>query len=553
MTVYLVGAGPGDPGLITRRGAQVLAQADVVVIDRLAEAALLDLARGDVEVIDVGKRPGGGAQQDEINALLVERGRAGQTVVRLKGGDPFVFGRGGEEALALQEAGVDFEVVPGVTAAVAVPAYAGVPVTHRGVSAAFTVVTGHPHRAIDGDIDIEALARLGGTIVVLMGVARRAEIAARLIEAGMGGDTPVLAVRWGTRAEQFSVRTTLADLGQAPVEAPATIVIGAVAGLDLAWFGGGDHTAALASGQDLASGQGRRPSRAGPLSGWRVVVTRSASQAPGLSRRLKAAGADPVEVALVDLVDPADGGIELAQAARRAGSYDWVVFTSGYAVERFITHLVDARGFGLARVAAVGPGTARVLAEFGVRADLVPERFVAEELVAAFPDPGPGGGRVLVPCSARSRPALAQGLKDKGWAVQVVHAYQPVPVALGPAQVDQIKHAQAVTLTSASGAHALADALDTLGWSPWPEGERNETSVFQPAIGAHLEPAEAQLGTVEAQPRTEAAQFGPGLVCIGPLTAQAATQRCLPVTAMAQVHTLDGLVEALVSLRKLSL
>ena len=237
MTVYLVGAGPGDPGLVTVRGAELLQRADVVVYDRLAAAALLELAPESAERISVGKTPGhDSTPQEAINALLVEKGRAGLTVVRLKGGDPFLFGRGGEEAQALRDAGVPFEVVPGVPALSAVPAYAGVPVTHRGVSKAVTVVTGQSNPWAAPDTDWEAVARLGGTVVLYMSVAYLAEIAQRLLDGGMDPSTPVTAITSGTRPEQVVVRTTLGGLGAAPIEPPATIVIGAVAALDLAWF-----------------------------------------------------------------------------------------------------------------------------------------------------------------------------------------------------------------------------------------------------------------------------------------------------------------------------
>jgi uroporphyrin-III C-methyltransferase len=232
MTVHLVGAGPGDPELLTVKAARLIAQADVIVHDRLADAAIFALARPDAELIDVGKVPGRPTPQETINALLVHLAHQGLEVVRLKGGDPFVFGRGGEEALALLEAGVAFTVVPGITSAVAVPAAAGVPVTHRGVSASFTVVTGHRQRGEEA-VNWEALARVGGTLVVLMGVAERGTIAARLMAGGLPGSTPVAAVTWGTRAEQRTARTTLAELAATPIEAPATIVIGAVAALEL--------------------------------------------------------------------------------------------------------------------------------------------------------------------------------------------------------------------------------------------------------------------------------------------------------------------------------
>lgn len=232
MTVHLVGAGPGGPDLLTVRAARLLADAEVVVYDALADPSILELAPG-AEHIDVGKRPGRPVPQAVINALLVHLGASGREVVRLKGGDPFVFGRGGEEALALAEGQVPFTVTPGVSSAVAAPAAAGVPVTHRGLAGAFTVVTGHRQVGAETGTDWEALARVGGTIVVLMGVAERASIAARLLAGGLAPDTPVAAVTWGTRADQTVVRTRLADLGTVAVASPATIVIGAVAALDL--------------------------------------------------------------------------------------------------------------------------------------------------------------------------------------------------------------------------------------------------------------------------------------------------------------------------------
>ena len=401
MTVYLVGAGPGDPGLLTVRGAEVLGRADVVVHDRLAEASLLDLAPPAAECIDVGKSPGGPVHQDAINALLVERGAAGQEVVRLKGGDPFVFGRGGEEAAALLAAGVPFEVVPGVSSAVGVPAYAGVPVTHRGLSTSFTVVTGHSRHAVDHDINWEGLAKVGDTLVVLMGVAHRAEIAARLMAGGLAPSTPVAAVRWGTRPDQRTVRTTLADLHRCELEPPVTLVIGKVAGLDLRWF------------------------ESRPLFGRRVVVTRARHQAPALSDRLRRVGAEPVEVPTVEIADPDDGGTALRHAARQVRRFDWVCFTSTNAVDRFLACLPDSRAFGAyTRVAAVGPGTAAALAAAGIVADLVPERSLAEGLVAAFPA---GPGLALLPQAAGARDVLARGLEAKGWAVEVVHGLPHPP------------------------------------------------------------------------------------------------------------------------------
>jgi uroporphyrin-III C-methyltransferase len=237
MTVYLVGAGPGDPGLLTVKGAEVLARADVVIYDRLSVASLLELAPAAAERISVGKARGRApVPQAEINALLVDRGRAGQTVVRLKGGDPFVFARGGEEAAALLAAGVPFEVVPGISSAIAVPAYAGIPVTMRHTALSFTVVTGHEDPAGNDEVEWEAIARVGGTIVVLMGAARIGRVAERLLAGGLAPETPVASIHWGTRREQQVTRATLATIGSYELAAPSTVVIGAVAALDLAWF-----------------------------------------------------------------------------------------------------------------------------------------------------------------------------------------------------------------------------------------------------------------------------------------------------------------------------
>jgi uroporphyrinogen III methyltransferase/synthase len=479
VTVYLVGAGPGDPGLLTVRGAAVLAGADVVVHDRLVEPALLELAPEGAEIVNVGKSPGCSIAQEEINALLVERGKAGREVVRLKGGDPFVLGRGGEEALALLEAGVPFEVVPGVTAAVAVPAYAGIPVTHRGRASSFTVVAGHS-RGLDRDVDWAALARAGGTIVVLMGVTHRAEIARRLLTAGLDPATPVAAVAWGTRPSQRSTRTTLAGLGQVDLEPPATIVIGQVAGLDLGWFE-------------------RRP-----LFGCRVVVTRSREQASSLVERLRALGAEAIELPSIRLAEPADGGVALREAAARAGSYDWVVFTSANAVGRFLALLRDARDLASARLAAIGPGTAAALARRNLVADLVPDRFVAESLLEAFPPPPPGGGRVLLPRAATARDVLPEGLRARGWDLDVVEAYRTEAVRPTEEMRAAARPADAITFTASS---TVTGYVESMGRDAVP----------------------------------------PLVACIGPVTARTAREHGLAVDVVAEVHTIDGLIDALVA------
>ncbi len=477
MTVYLVGAGPGDPGLLTRRGAELLARADVVLYDRLSVASLLDLAPAEAERISVGKTPrGSSTPQDEINRLLVEHGLSGREVVRLKGGDPFVFARGGEEALALAAAGVPFEVVPGISAAIAAPAYAGVPVTHRGVSTSFTVVTGHEDPWASSGTDWDAVARIGGTIVVMMGVATRGEIARRLIAGGRDPATPVMAVWWGTRPEQRSLRTVLASLGEAPVGTTATIVIGEVAALDLAWFE-------------------RRP-----LFGRTVVVTRAAHQAGSLSRRLRSLGAEVVEVPTIRIVPPTDGGRGLADAAARLGSFDWVALTSANAVSALFEHVWDARALAGCRVAAIGPGTGEALARHGVRADLVPERSVAEGLLGDLAASPPG--RVLVPQARSARPVLVAGLRKAGWDVEVAEAYGTEPADVAPAVVTAAAQADAIAFTSAS-----------------------TVAGFVRAAGRDACPA--------------------CVISIGPTTSSAAIELGLSVTREADPHTLDGLVTAL--------
>jgi uroporphyrinogen III methyltransferase/synthase len=455
----------------------VLRRADVVVHDRLSQSSLLDLAPAHAERIGVGKTPKGpSTPQDEINRLLVDRGKAGLEVVRLKGGDPFVFGRGGEEAAALAAAGVPFEVVPGITSAVAVPAYAGIPVTHRGMSTSFTVVTGTEAPWASSETDWEAVAHVGGTIVILMGVATRALIAERLQAGGLAADTPVAAITWGTHADQSTVRTTLAGLAGAEIHSPAVIVVGQVAGLDLSWF------------------ENR------PLFGKRVVVTRARAQASALSSKLAALGADIVEVPVVELDEPEDGAVALVRAATEVHTYDWVVFTSTNAVDRFVQHLRDARAFGAAQIAVVGSGTADALARFHVVADLVPERFVAEALVDAFPD---GSGRVLVPQAADARPVLADGLRAKGWTVDVVEAYRTLAGSPTPAAITAAREADAITFTSAS---TVKNYLDAAG--------------------------------PDAVPRK--------VVTIGPITTRAAKEAGLEVTAEADPSTIDGLVDAVV-------
>jgi len=479
VTVYLVGAGPGDPGLLTRRGEELLRRADVVVYDRLASRALLELAPSDAELVDAGKSPAGVAlTQEQINEVLVDRGRAGRAVVRLKGGDPFVFGRGGEEAEACRAAGVPFEVVPGVTSAIAAPAYAGIPVTHRGVSTSVTVVTGHEDPTKPGtDTDWTALARAGGTLVVLMGAGNIREIAQLLIDGGRARTTPVAAVRWGTRPEQRTVRGTLATVAGLGIEAPSAIVVGEVAALDLAWF------------EDR------------PLFGRRIVVTRAREQASTLRTRLEELGAEVIELPSI-AIEPVDFQLpDLDQ-------YAWLVFTSANGVDAFFDRGLtpaglDTRALGGRRVAAIGPGTSDALARRGIRVDLVPDRFVAESLLAAFPVPEAAGEQVLIARAESARDVLPQGLTAGGYSVAVLGVYRTVPVEPDPADLARVRAGEvdAVTFTSSSTVTNFCDAV----------------------------------GPVAAPPR---------VVSIGPVTSETARERGLTVTAEADPHTIAGLVDA---------
>lgn len=488
MTVYLVGAGPGDPGLLTVRGAELLQRADVVVYDRLSVEALLDLAPATAERISVGKAPGKVTMtQEQINALLVEKGHTGAMVVRLKGGDPFVFARGGEEASALAAAGLAYEVVPGISSSIAAPAYAGIPVTLRHSSTSFTVVTGHEDPSVgdDGTVDWQAVAKVGGTIVILMGVARIRRIAEELMAGGLPGSTPAAAVRWGTRPEQRTIRATLETIADEPLASPSVIVVGGVAAVDLGWFE-------------------RRP-----LFGRRVLVTRTRQQASALSEALRAAGAEPVELPVIEVTEPLDGGAALRSAAGDLSAYDWVVLTSPNGAERLLAAVAaaggDARSFGSARVAAIGPSTAAVLAAGGIRADLLPERFVAESLLDAFPAPGAGDrGRVLLARAEVARDVLPDGLRAHGWAVEVVDAYRTVPATLTDEQRALGLGADIITFTSSSSVERF---LESAG--------------------------------VDAVP--------PVVACIGPITAGTARQHGLTVDIEAEVHTIPGLVDALVA------
>jgi uroporphyrinogen III methyltransferase / synthase len=491
--VYLVGAGPGDPGLMTVRSLELLESADVVLHDRLIPAGALASTRPDAELIDVGKRAGDpGAGQGEIERVMVEHARAGRSVVRLKGGDPFVFGRGGEEAEALAEAGITFEVVPGVTAGVAVPAYAGVPLTHRDDSSAVAFLTGHedPDKPGTG-LDWDALARFPGTLVIYMGVKRLPEIAERLVAAGRDPREPAAAIERGTMAGQRTITAPLAELPAAAAEAglrpPAILVSGAVT-----------------ARRDAIAWLERRP-----LYGKRIVVTRARAQASGLASALRALGAEVIELPAIRIV-PRTADREVLDAMANIHAYSLVCVTSPNGARLLMDSLTaagrDARALANATVAAIGPGTAATLAERGVVADVVPERYVAEELVEALRDVPVDGRPVLVARAAEARDLLPDALRDRGGEVDVVALYETVTEQPDPEALEAARDADFVTLTSSSTVRNFVAALG----GP-PPGER------------------------------------PRVVSIGPITSEAARAAGLRVEIEAARHDPDGVVEALLA------
>jgi uroporphyrinogen III methyltransferase/synthase len=477
-TVYLVGAGPGDPGLLTVRALELLREADVVIHDRLVPPEALEVAGG--ELVYVGKE-GGGEQvpQDETNRLLLAHARAGRTVVRLKGGDPFVFGRGGEEAEVLREAGIPYEVVPGVTAGVAAPAYAGVPVTQRGMASAVAFVTGHEDPAKpETAIDWAALAGFPGTLVFYMGVRALPRIAERLVAEGRAAGEPVAVVERGTMPGQRTVLGTLSDIAERASEAgvrpPSITVVGPVAALggELAWL------------ED-----------ARPLSGVRVAVTRARAQASALAARLRGLGAEVVEAPAIR-IEPLEATVpDLA-------AYDLLCLTSPNGVERLFELVRDARALTGPTIAVIGPGTARALRAHGIEADVVPGRSVAESLVEALPP----ARRALIARAEEGRDVLSDALRKRGAEVDVLALYRTVAEPLDEAAQRAALSADFATFTSASSVRFFAQAA----------------------------------GTLE----------GPRLVSIGPATSEELRRHGAEPDLEAEVHTPDGLVEALVRLAR---
>lgn len=494
--VYLVGAGPGDPGLLTLRGKECLGQADVVLYDYLANPALLAHAQDRAERVYVGRRGRGKyPEQEAINRLLIERATAGNVVVRLKGGDPFVFGRGGEEAEVLAEAGIEFEVVPGVTAAVAVPAYAGIPVTHRTLASTLTIVTGHedPEKPSTA-LDWSRLAMSQGTVVFLMAMKNLPTISARLIEEGLAPKTPVAVTRWGTRVDQQTVVGTLADIvqkaGALKMEPPTVIVVGEVVRLrpKLDWFE-------------------RRP-----LFGKRVLMTRAKEQAGELAARLAGYGAEPVEAPTIRIVSPLDWG-PVDHAISKIEGYDWIIFTSVNGVSRFMTRLFargfDSRCLAGRQLCCIGPRTAQELEKFGVRADLVPSEYQAEGVWAALNRRDLGQARILIPRAEVAREFLPGELRAAGAQVDVIPVYRTLP----PEQ-------------------------DSMGWRQELMDHRIHVVTF--TSSSTVRNFVAMLGGPEAvRPLLQSVL----IACIGPITAKTAEENGLTASIMPSENTIPALVD----------
>lgn len=489
--VYLVGAGPWDPGLLTLRGRDLLARCDVVVHDYLVNPELLEHAPARAERLAVG-RPPERMDQAAINALLVERARAGHVVVRLKGGDPFVFGRGGEEAEALVAAGVPFEVVPGVTAAIAGAAFAGIPVTHRGFGSTLAFVTGHQASDAADDVDWSALARMS-TVALYMSARRLRPIADALMKAGRAPDTPVALVRWASRPDQETLVSTLArcadDAKAAGLAPPMTILVGEVVSLRarIGWY------------------------EQRPLWGRRIAITRSRGQQGALAHRLHELGAEVVALPTIAFEPgPAE---PIAEAIARLGTYDRVVFTSANGVDYFLDALYaagrDPRAFGAAKLACIGPATARRLRDRGLVADIVPETFVAEGLIESLLEDGVEGRRVLIPRAEVAREVLPETLRERGAHVEVLPVYRTVQPPIDPAALARIADGDVdlVTFTSSSTVHHFRALFD-----------------------------EATFDAVRRRI---------GAACIGPITADTARELGLSIAVVAEQYTIPGLVEAL--------
>ncbi|SDP52347.1 uroporphyrinogen-III C-methyltransferase [Selenomonas ruminantium] len=496
--VYLVGAGPGDYRLISMKAVDCLKMADVVVYDRLADDRILRWAPDDAEYIYVGKASSNHTmKQKDINQLLVDKAKEGKCVVRLKGGDPFVFGRGGEEGLLLRENNLPFEIVPGITSAISVPAYAGIPVTHRAVATSFAVVTGHedPTKG-KSNMRWEHLATGVDTLVFLMGVANLPHITSKLIENGRSADTPAAVIRWGTKPEQRTLVTTVGkaaeDVAKNGIKPPAIFIVGEVVKLrdSLQWF-------------DNLSQR--------PLFGKRILVTRARSQASKLTAKLENLGAEVFEAPAISMADPADNYAALDKSIDHLQDYHWLIFTSANGVGRFFARLFkagkDARALGYAKIAAIGSATAEKLHQYGLNADVVPAEYRAEGVLEALKGKLPPHAKILIPRAAEAREILPEKLKEMGAEVEVAAAYRTVCGQVdGEALAAEIQDGQfdMVTFTSSSTVKNLVEII----------------------------------GSAELLKDVKTA-------CIGPITADTAKSLGIEPDIVAEEYTIDGLVEAI--------
>ncbi len=495
--VYLIGAGPGDPGLITVRGRDLIARADVIVYDYLASPQLLAHARPDAEIIYVGKQAGNHAlPQNQINALLVEKARNNKIVVRLKGGDPFVFGRGGEEALELIEEGIAYEVVPGITASIAACAYAGIPVTHRDFASDFALITGHEDASRTGEsqVDWASLGKWKGTLAFYMGVKNLPVILSRLIEHGMSPDTPAALVHWGTTTKQRTLVGTVTTLPDLAIEhnfkPPSILVVGKVIQLrdQLSWF------------------------EKRPLFGKRIIVTRSRSQASDVVEKLGLLGADVLEFPTIRIEPPEDVS-PLQTAVNNLGQYQWVIFTSVNGVEAFFDNLYkqggDARALGHLKVCAIGPVTSQRLQSNGIRPDLIPPRFVAESVIEALEQVDDlAGKKILLPRADIARADLPVALEKLGAQVDEVVAYRTV--------MDESPKEAAIK--------AIDD--DTVDWVTFTSSSTVRNFLSQ-------------------VDKEKLAGKKIRLASIGPITSQTIVKAGLTVDVEAEHYTIPGLIDAI--------
>src|SRR5881392_607552 len=490
--VYLAGAGPGDLGLVTLRAKECIENADVIVYDHLANPDMLGWARDDAEIIYAGKQPGESRTQQEITSLLLDKAREGKQVVRLKGGDPFVFGRGAEEAQEIATAGILFEIVPGITSAIAGPAYAGIPMTHRAHNSHVTFFTGHEDPTkTESAIDYSALAKIGGTQVMLMGMDRLRAVTSEMLKHGVRRDLPVALVRWATTGQQQTLTGTLSDIAQKAeartFEAPAVAVFGDVVSLcaTLNWY------------------------EKRPLLGKRIVVTRTRKQASALSNKLRALGAHVIELPTIRIEPPSDLRA-FAELVQDAHIYDWIVFTSANGVEAFFEIFFklydDAREIGAARIAAIGPATAQQVKDFHLHVDLQPEEFVAEAIVREFQKQGDVENlRILLVRAEKARDVLPKQLSALGAIVDEAFAYRTVPETRDPTGARRQlleEGADLITFTSSS----TVENFLALGL-PWPKGMQ--------------------------------------VASIGPITSKTALDHGLKIDIEARRHDIDGLVEAI--------